>query len=88
VDEVFPALGAVALGLAFGFSSTVFAAKVLEEKRELRGVHGRVAIGILIVQDVAAVVVLASLSIATPSGSVSRISDANSPGASRGYPDR
>jgi len=58
---------AVALGLALGFSSTVFAAKILEEKRELRAVHGRLAIGILIVQDVVAVAVLAFLSVATPS---------------------
>ena len=41
---------------SFGFSSTVLAAKVLEGNRELRAVHGRVAIGILIVQDVVAVV--------------------------------
>jgi predicted Kef-type K+ transport protein len=58
---------AVALGLALGFSSTVFAAKALEEKRELRAVHGRLAIGILIVQDVIAVAVLAFLSVTTPS---------------------
>jgi hypothetical protein len=43
----------------FAFSSTVLAAKLLEEKREIRAFHGRVAIGILIVQDVIAVAVLA-----------------------------
>ena len=53
-----PAL-AFALAVAFGFSSTVLAAKVLDGNRELRAVHGRVAIGILIVQDVVAVVLLA-----------------------------
>jgi predicted Kef-type K+ transport protein len=58
---------ALALAVAFGFSSTVLAAKVLEEKRELRAVHGRVAIGILIVQDVAAVVLLAFVNTETPS---------------------
>lgn len=46
---------ATALGLALGFSSTVIAAKSLEAKQELRSFHGRVAIGILIVQDLAAV---------------------------------
>lgn len=46
------------LGIALGFSSTVVAAKMLEEKRELRAFHGRVAIGILIVQDLVAVVAL------------------------------
>jgi predicted Kef-type K+ transport protein len=61
-----PAL-AFALAVAFGFSSTVLAAKVLEGNRELRAVHGRVAIGILIVQDVVAVVLLAFMSLETPS---------------------
>jgi predicted Kef-type K+ transport protein len=58
---------AAALAAALGFSSTVFAAKVLAEKRELRAVHGRVAIGILIVQDIVAVAVLALFSVNTPS---------------------
>ena len=58
---------AVVMALALGFSSTVLAAKVLESNRELRSVHGRVAIGILIVQDVVAVVLLAVVSIETPS---------------------
>jgi predicted Kef-type K+ transport protein len=56
-----------ALAVAFGFSSTVLAAKVLDGNRELRAVHGRVAIGILIVQDVVAVVLLAFASVDTPS---------------------
>jgi predicted Kef-type K+ transport protein len=51
-------VGVLALALAFGFSSTVVAAKVLEEKRELRAFHGRVAVGILIVQDLVAVALL------------------------------
>ncbi|GGX80821.1 potassium transporter Kef [Litchfieldella qijiaojingensis] len=49
---------AVMLAIALSFSSTVLAAKVLESKRELRAFHGRVAIGILIVQDVVALAVL------------------------------
>ena len=43
------------LSLALSFSSTVVAAKVLESKRELKAFHGRVAIGILIMQDLVAV---------------------------------
>ena len=58
---------AVVMALALGFSSTVLAAKVLEGNRELRSVHGRVAIGILIVQDLVAVVLLAVVSVETPS---------------------
>jgi len=58
---------ALALAISFGFSSTVLAAKVLDGNRELRAVHGRVAIGILIVQDVVAVVMLAFVNAETPS---------------------
>jgi len=58
---------ALALAVAMGFSSTVFAAKVLEEKREVRGLHGRIAIGVLIVQDSVAVVMLSLLDMGTPS---------------------
>lgn len=49
---------AVLLAIALSFSSTVLAAKVLDAKRELRSLHGRTAIGILIIQDLVALVVL------------------------------
>ena len=49
---------AVLLGFALSFSSTVFAVKMLEEKGELKTNHGRIAIGILIMQDIFAVVYL------------------------------
>lgn len=49
---------AALLGFALSFSSTVFAVKVLEEKGELKANHGRIAIGILIMQDIFAVVFL------------------------------
>ena len=57
----------VVLAISLGFSSTVLAAKVLEGNRELRAVHGRVAIGILIVQDIVAVALLAAISVDSPS---------------------
>ncbi len=50
---------AVLIGFALSFSSTVFAVKVLEEKGEMSSIYGRTAIGILIMQDIAAVVFLA-----------------------------
>ncbi|MDT8429381.1 MAG: cation:proton antiporter family protein [Pseudomonadales bacterium] len=53
------------LAAALSFSSTVLAAKVLEGKRELKAFHGRVAIGILIVQDLLALLVM-SLASGTP----------------------
>ena len=46
------------LALTLAFSSTVLAAKFLENKREVRAFHGRVVIGILIVQDLIALSVL------------------------------
>ena len=58
---------AVVFAMTLGFSSTVLAAKVLEGNRELRAVHGRVAIGILIVQDIVAVALLAVIAVETPS---------------------
>jgi len=57
---------ALLLGIALSFSSTVLAAKLLETKRELGAFHGRTAIGILIVQDIIALVVLAVWSGQTP----------------------
>jgi predicted Kef-type K+ transport protein len=57
----------VTLAVAVGFSSTVVAAKTLEVHRELRAVHGRIAIGILIAQDLVAVALLAGMNATTPS---------------------
>ncbi len=58
---------ALLIGIALAFSSTVLAAKMLEAKRELGGFHGRTAIGILIVQDILAIVVLAAFAGEVPS---------------------
>ena len=43
------------IAFALSFSSTVFAVKALEEKGEMQALHGRVVIGILIIQDIIAV---------------------------------
>lgn len=50
---------ALLIAFALSFSSTVFVVKVLEQKGEMASLHGRIAIGILIMQDIAAVVFLA-----------------------------
>jgi predicted Kef-type K+ transport protein len=55
------------LGFALAFSSTVFAVKVLEEKGDLTAFYGRVAIGILIMQDLFAVLFLSASSGQLPS---------------------
>lgn len=47
------------IAFALTFSSTVFVVKVLEERGEMKSLHGRIAIGILIFQDLIAVGFLA-----------------------------
>ncbi|MGI9621412.1 MAG: cation:proton antiporter [Acidimicrobiales bacterium] len=49
---------AAAIGFAFSFSSTVFAVKALEDRNESGSIQGRVALGVLVVQDIFAVVFL------------------------------
>ena len=49
---------ALLIAFSLSFSSTVFAVKVLEERSEMASLHGRVAIGILIMQDIFAVIFL------------------------------
>ncbi len=48
------------IAFALSFSSTVFVVKSLEAKGEMNSLHGQIAIGILIMQDLAAVVFLAA----------------------------
>ncbi|CAA6805584.1 MAG: putative Glutathione-regulated potassium-efflux system protein KefB [uncultured Thiotrichaceae bacterium] len=55
------------LGFALSFSSTVFAVKVFEDKGGMGSHYGRVAIGVLIVQDIAAVIFLAASTAKIPS---------------------
>jgi glutathione-regulated potassium-efflux system ancillary protein KefC len=57
----------ILIAFALSFSSTVFAVKVLEEKSEMSSLHGKVAIGILIMQDLFAVIFLTAASAKVPS---------------------
>lgn len=61
-----PVSGALLLAVALGFSSTVLTARSLEARSELDAYHGRIAIGILILQDVVAVGLLAVTGAETP----------------------
>lgn len=58
---------AVLVGLMAGFSSTILTAKSLEARSELGALHGRIAIGILVLQDLVAVGILAWSSGSAPS---------------------
>lgn len=51
-------LTSLLIAFALSFSSTVFAVKILEEKGESSSPYGRIAIGILIIQDIIAVIFL------------------------------
>jgi len=55
----FPA--AVYLGLGLAFSSTIVVVKLLSEKQDLVTLHGRIVIGILLVQDLVAILALVFL---------------------------
>ena len=50
---------AIIISITLGFSSTVLAAKNLEIRNEMGAYYGRVAIGILIIQDLVAIAIIA-----------------------------
>ena len=58
---------ALLIGFALSFSSTVFAVKLLESRDDAAAWYGRIAIGILIIQDIAAVVFLGVSTAKVPS---------------------
>ena len=58
----FFAAEAVYLGLIIAFSSTMVVVKLLSDKREVDTLHGRIIIGILLLQDIAAILALSILS--------------------------
>jgi len=67
----FAAAPAVLAGLVVAFSSTVVVVKLLDRTGDLAALHGRLAVGILLVQDVVIAVVLTVLgSLAGPEGVV------------------
>jgi Kef-type K+ transport system membrane component KefB len=58
----FSPVAALFLGLATAFSSTVVVIKLLDRAGQLAALHGRLAVGILLVQDVLVAVVLTIMS--------------------------
>jgi Kef-type K+ transport system membrane component KefB len=59
----------VALALGLALSSTIIVVKVLTDRRELDDLHGRLAVGVLIVQDLVVVVVMIAVTASGESGS-------------------
>ncbi|MBF6353747.1 cation:proton antiporter [Nocardia higoensis] len=54
-------VAALYVGIALAFSSTIIVVKLLSDKHELDQLHGRIAVGILIVQDLVVVLVMITL---------------------------
>ncbi|BCI87574.1 potassium efflux system protein [Mycobacterium kansasii] len=52
---------AIYIAVALTFSSTIIIVKLLSDKRELDQLHGRIAVGFLIVQDIIVVLVMIAL---------------------------
>lgn len=58
----FSTVAAAYIALALTFSSTIIIVKLLSDKREIDSLHGRIAIGFLIVQDIVVVIAMIVLS--------------------------
>jgi Kef-type K+ transport system membrane component KefB len=56
------AMEALYVAVALTFSSTIIIVKLLSDKREIDSLHGRIAIGFLIVQDIAVVLAMMAMS--------------------------
>ena len=61
-------LEALYVAVALTFSSTIIIVKLLSDKRELDSLHGRIAVGFLIVQDLAVVIAMMAMSALRGSG--------------------
>jgi len=53
---------AIYIAVALTFSSTIIVVKLLSDKREIDSLHGRIAVGFLIVQDLAVVIAMMVMS--------------------------
>lgn len=59
----FTSTQSIYLAIIFMFSSTLLVAKWLEDKKETSTLHGKITLGILIVQDVLAIIILTVLNL-------------------------
>ena len=57
----FELIPAIYVAIALTFSSTIIIVKLLSDKQEIDSLHGRIAIGLLIVQDIVVVLVMIAL---------------------------
>ena len=69
----FSNLTAIYIGSILAFSSTVVVVKILSDKKEMDTLHGRIALGILIVEDFIAAIVLMTIPLIESGGSLAYI---------------
>lgn len=69
----FSAATAVYVSVALTFSSTIIVVKLLSDKGEVDAVHGRIAVGFLIVQDIVVVLVMIGLTAVGQAGDTSSL---------------
>jgi Kef-type K+ transport system membrane component KefB/Trk K+ transport system NAD-binding subunit len=72
----FDAVTGIYIAVALTFSSTIIIVKLLSDKREIDSLHGRIALGFLIVQDIVvvlAMIVLSAIGIGGADGGVADI---------------
>lgn len=66
----FENITALYIGAALAFSSTVVVVKILSDKREIDTLHGKIALGILIVEDFVAALALMAIPLINGNGSI------------------
>lgn len=59
---LFNTMESIYIGFILAFSSTMVVVKLLSDKKELDTLHGRIIIGILLMEDILAILILSSLS--------------------------
>lgn len=57
------AINSIYIAVALTFSSTIIIVKLLSDKKEIDSLHGRIAVGFLIVQDLVVVLVMLALAV-------------------------
>lgn len=67
----FSTLSSVLMGLGLGFSSTVVVVQLLLEKRDLTSLYGKLSLGILLIEDLIAILALMFISIGSAGAGLS-----------------
>jgi len=69
----FDTVSSAFIGIALSFSSTIIIMKLLSDKKQIDSLYGKISIGILIIQDLVAIVVLMFISSVSGGDSLSSI---------------